>query len=96
MDTETRSKQEEVFKILDEGKNIDNLTKPMIDMMNKDRLNARIDAYNNVKQALPSHKEGHDKFHLETTYKKDFSAPHPELEYQKSEKMVNFLLNKLV
>ena len=74
--------------MLEEGKYVDTLTKPMIDMDNKDRLNARLSANNNIKQALPAHIEGHNKFHSETTYNRDFANPNPELQYQKSEKMV--------
>jgi hypothetical protein len=74
--------------LLEEGKDVDVLTKQMVDMGNKDRLNARLDANNNVKQALPAHIEGHNKFHSETTYNRDYSNPNPELQYQKSEKMV--------
>ena len=75
---------------------MDPLTQPMIDMFNKDRLNTRLHAHNNITQALPSHQEGHSKFHSETTYKKDYSVPNPELQYQKSEKMVSyFAKNKL-
>ncbi len=92
-DTETRSRQQEVFRLIDEGKDVDFLTKQMVDMKNKDRLNDRIDSYNNIKDSLPSHKEGHNKFHLETTYNKDYTSPFPELQYQKSEKKVIIKLN---
>lgn len=90
LETETFAKQQDVFRNIDDGTYVDASSKNMVDSLNKDRLNAQIDAYNNLKQALPSHKPDHNKFHLESTYKKDYEHPYPEKMYQKSEKMVNF------
>ncbi len=57
----------------------------MIDELNKERLDAQLERYGNLTTATPSHKAGHDKFHTETTYHKDYVHPYPELLNQKSE-----------
>jgi hypothetical protein len=38
---------------------------------------------------MPTHAEGHDKHHLESTYNKDFINHNPELADQKSQKAVS-------
>ena len=86
--TETRYKHEEALRLLEEGKNKDS-SKQMIDELNKQRLEANLEAYGNLVQSTPSHIKDHDKRHLETTYNKDYYHPYPELLNQKSELTVS-------
>ena len=60
----------------------------MIDGVNKERLDASLEAYGNFLQSTPAHKKDHDKYHVETTYHKDYVHPYPELLNQKSESTV--------
>jgi hypothetical protein len=60
----------------------------MIDGVNKERLDANLEAYGNFLQSTPAHKKDHDKYHVETTYHKDYVHPYPELLNQKSESTV--------
>lgn len=83
-ETETRYKHEEALRLLEEMKNIDP-KRDMVDINNKERLMENLDLNSN---ALPKHKSGHNKHHLETTYKKDFTNPNPEFEGLKSQKAV--------
>ncbi|RNA15264.1 hypothetical protein BpHYR1_012983 [Brachionus plicatilis] len=80
--TETRYKHEEALRLLEEMRNIDP-KRDMVDMNNKDRL---LENFDPNSSALPKHQPGHNKHHLETTYKKDFLNPNPELEGVKSQK----------
>ena len=49
----------------------------MIDMSNKEIAKKSIDAYG--ANLLPRHTKGHEKYHLETTYKKDYIHHNPHL-----------------
>lgn len=84
-ETETRFKLEETLRIMAQEAKSRDMPKKMIDEQNKERLEANLEAYANLNQATPAHKSGHDKFHSETTYHKDYVHPYPELLNQKSE-----------
>lgn len=85
-----------MFRLLKESQGIDP-RREMVDMLNKDRLNENIAAYqSNYNSCLPTHKKDHDQHHLETTYGKDYVHPHPELLNVKSEKTVKKITINLI
>lgn len=92
LETETRFKHEEALRLKSEEDVANQLdtVKEMIDMQNKGRLDTYLNNYDNLKDSILMHQEGHNKHHLETTYNKDFEHPNPEMINYKDEKMVGF------
>jgi hypothetical protein len=76
--------------LLKENQNQDP-SRQIIDETNQHRLNVTLGFYPYKKNLMPTHAEGHDKHHLETTYHKDFTNHNPEFANQKSQKAVSFM-----
>lgn len=89
-DTETKYKHEEALRLKADEDFADkhDTVKEMVDMHNKGRLDAQLNNYDNLKDAVLMHKEDHNQHHTETTYNKDFAHPNPELTNHKCEKMM--------